>query len=103
MTKSRPVRVLASVAAGATAAAGGLAVIPGVPGWVAGVVALVGVVLTVAVGKYTEDNTTPAQDVAAMVSPHNEGAFVAGPASPLRDGVAVDVTANTQPQAPWAP
>lgn len=95
--KSRPVRILAAVAAGATAATGGLAVIPGVPSWVAGAVGLLGLVLTVAVGKYTEDQTVPHEDVAAMVSPTNPDQFVAGPASPVTTGRAVDVTANYGP------
>lgn len=96
-SKSRPVRVLAAVAAGATAATGGLAVIPGVPSWIPAAVGLLGLVLTVAVGKYTEDQVTPYQDVAAMVSPTTPGQLVAGPASPVTTGRAVDVTANYGP------
>lgn len=97
MTSSRPVRILAAVAAGATAATGGLAVIPGVPSWVPAVVGLVGLVLTVGLGKYTEDQVFPAQDVAASVSPTNPSQFIAGPASPVTTGRAVDVTANFGP------
>lgn len=61
-SRPRPVRVLAAVAAGATAATGGLALLPGVPAWIPGAVGLLGLVLTVAVGKYTEEQVTPLSD-----------------------------------------
>lgn len=79
VSESKPVRVLAAIAAGASAAAGGLPLIPGVPTWVGAAVGLLGVVLAVAVGKYTEGQVTPTENVAAQVLP--SGKVVAGDGS----------------------
>ena len=89
-SKSKPVRLLASVAAASTALAGGLPLIPGVPTWVGAAVGLLGLCLTVGIGKYTEDSVTPWVDVA--VKKTESGDMVAGPAAEQRTGAAVDVT-----------
>lgn len=57
--RPRPVRILAGVGAAATAVTGALALIPGVPGWLPPSFAVLGLGLTVFVGKYTEDQVTP--------------------------------------------
>lgn len=93
-SKSRPVRVLAGVAAGATAVTGGLGLVPGVPAWIPAVVGLLGLGLTVGLAKFTEDQVAPYEDVAAMKAPGQTDLFVAGPASPVETGKAVDVTAS---------
>lgn len=95
--ESKPVRVLAAVGAASTAVVGGLAAIPGVPGWVPAVVAVLGLGLTVGVGRFTEARTTPWEEVAARTSGVNPGEFVAGPASPVKTGAVVDVTADVGP------
>lgn len=89
ISKPRPVRILGAVAASATAAAGALAVIPGVPGWVAAAAAALGLILTAGITKYTEDTVTPWKDVAAKVTP--SGQVVAGPAADQRTGATVEV------------
>jgi hypothetical protein len=89
-SKSKPVRLLLAVAAGASTATGALAVIPGIPGWIPAMVGAIGLILSVAVGKYVEDSTTPWTDVAAKVIPTGE--TVAGPASNIRTGATVEVT-----------
>lgn len=61
-TRPRPVRILAGVGAAATAITGGLVLIPGVPEWMPPTAAVVGLGLTVFVGKYTEDQVTPLDD-----------------------------------------
>jgi len=90
VSKSKPIRLLLAVAAGSTALAGGLPLItPDDWDWTGPAIGLLGLVLTVAVGKYTEDNTTPWEDVAAKVTP--EGEVVAGPAAVQRTGSTVEV------------
>lgn len=97
-SKSKPVRVLLAVAAGATAATGALAVIPGVPSWVPAALGALGIILSVGVAKYTEDSVTPWSDVVAKKTP--DGDVVAGPASPLRTGATVEVTLPEPPADP---
>jgi hypothetical protein len=89
-SESKPVRLLGAVAAAAVAAPSALAVIPGVPSWVAAATGAVGLLLTIALAKYTGDTTTPWQDVVAKKTP--DGDVVAGPASPIRTGAAVEVS-----------
>lgn len=62
MSRPRPVRILAGVGAAATAVTGGLILIPGIPGWIPPTFAVLGLGLTVFVGKYTEDQVTPLTD-----------------------------------------
>jgi hypothetical protein len=90
VSKSKPVRLLLAVAAGASAATGALAVIPGVPSWIPAAVGAIGLVLSVAVGKYTEDQVTPWDSVVAKKT--DQGQVVAGPASEIRTGASVEVT-----------
>lgn len=59
MKTPRPVRILAGVGAAATAVTGGLTLIPGIPAWLPPSCGLVGLGLTVFVGKYTEGQVTP--------------------------------------------
>lgn len=87
----KPVRLLYSIAAGAAALTTVLASIDGVPRWVVAVVAGVGVVLTAGLGRYTETQTTPWQNVAALYVDQT-GNTVAGPASVVKTGSPVDVT-----------
>lgn len=90
VSKSKPVRMLLAVAAGATVLAGGLPLIPGVPGWVGAVVALIGLVISAAVAVYTEQSVTPWADVAVKATP--SGQLVAGPAAEnLPNGAGVKV------------
>lgn len=93
---SKPVRLLGAVAAAATAATGALAIIPGIPGWVAATCGALGLILTAALTKYTQDSTTPWSDVAAKVIPSGE--TVAGPASDIRTGATVEVKLPEDPK-----
>jgi hypothetical protein len=77
-SRSKPVLVLASIAAGATVLTGGLAVIDGVPSWLVATVALVGAVATAVGGVWTKGQVTPWADVAAKQTP--SGKIVFGPA-----------------------
>lgn len=88
-SESKPVRLLGAMAAAAVAAPSALAVIPGVPGWVAAAVGALGLLLTIALAKYTGDATTPWVDVAAKVTPAGE--VVAGPAAVQKTGTPVEV------------
>lgn len=87
---SRPVVVLASIVAGASALTGVLAAEPSVPRWV--LIALAGItaVGTAVGGVITQTKTAPWKDVAARVA--EDGTIVAGPASPVPTGHEVDVT-----------
>lgn len=87
VSESKPVRMLAAMAATAVAAPSALAVIPGVPGWVAAAVGAFGLLLTVGLAKFTEDSVTPWKDVVSKLTP--SGAVVAGPASLQPTGTAV--------------
>jgi hypothetical protein len=90
------VLVLAAIAAGSTAAAGGVTLIPGLPDWVAPSVALVGLVATAVAGVFTQGQVTPTSEVGARKLPSEPGepdVYVAGEAHPVRTGKVVDVTA----------
>jgi hypothetical protein len=91
-SQSKPVRLLLALAATAVAAPSALAVIPGVPGWIAAAVGAFGLLLTIALAKYTEDSVTPWADVAAKVTP--TGRVVAGPAADQPTGSTVVVTTD---------
>lgn len=89
-SRSKPVRVLGSVAAGSAALAGGLPMLtPDRYDWIGPAFGLLGIVLSVALTKWTEDQTTPWDDVAAKVTP--SGKVVAGPASSIPTGATVEV------------
>lgn len=64
VSESKPVRLLYAVSAVAVAAPSALAVIPGVPGWIAAAVGAFGLLLTIGLGRYTQDQVTPTEDVA---------------------------------------
>jgi hypothetical protein len=91
-SKSKPVRVLAAVAAGSTALAGGLPLLtPDRFDWIGPAVGLLGLVITAAMAVYTEQNVTPWEDVAVKATP--AGRLVAGPAAEnLPNGAQVQVT-----------
>lgn len=89
VSESKPVRVLYAVSAVAVAAPSALAVIPGVPGWIAATVGACGLLLTIGLGRYTQDQVTPTENVAARQLP--SGKVIAGPAAEQRDGTAVVV------------
>lgn len=97
-SESKPVRLLYAVSAVAVAAPSALAVIPGVPGWIAAAVGAFGLLLTVGLGRYTQDQVTPWKDVAAKVTP--SGNIVAGPASDITNGRSVEVVSNPSPPTP---
>lgn len=59
MKRPRPVRILYGIGAAASAVTGGLTLVPGIPAWIPPVTGLLGLGLTVFVGKYTEDQVTP--------------------------------------------
>ena len=92
---SRPVVVLASVVAGASALTGVLAAEPSVPRWVLIVLAGITAVGTAVGGVVTQTLTTPWKTVAARVD--ETGALVAGPASPVPTGQAVSVSGGETP------
>lgn len=89
VSESKPVRILYAVSAVAVAAPSALAVIPGVPGWIAAAVGALGLLLTVGLGRYTQDQVTPTENVAARQLP--SGKVVAGPAASQPDGTTVTV------------
>jgi hypothetical protein len=91
---SRPVLVLASIVAGASALTGVLAAEPSVPRWLLIVLAGVTTVGTAVGGVVTQTKTAPWKDVAARLT--EDGSVVAGPASPVPLGHEVDVT-RTEP------
>jgi hypothetical protein len=92
VSKSKPVRLLAAVAAGTTVLAGGLpALTPDRFDWIGAAVGLTGLVITAGLAVYTEGQVTPYEDVAAKRA--QDGQLVAGPASIVTTGAAVDVTA----------
>lgn len=96
-SKSKPVRLLASVAAGSTVLAGGLPLLtPAQYDWIGPAAGLLGLVITAGLAVYTEQSVTPNDAVAARALP--SGDVVAGDASPVKTGAPVDVTpvADTQ-------
>lgn len=97
VSETKPVRALAGVGAALLALVSGLAVIPGVPGWVPATVGAAGLAITAFLGKYTEDKTTPWQDVAAKTTP--TGKVIAGPAATQPTGTTVAVITDTTPAA----
>lgn len=91
-SKSKPVLILGSIAAGATALVGVLATVPDVPAWVTAVVAGVATVATAVGAVWATSQVTPSEDVAAKRA--QDGQLVAGPASVVTNGAAVEVTAR---------
>lgn len=91
-SKSKPVRLLAAIAAGSTALAGGLPLLtPDKFDWIGPAVGLLGVVITAGMAVYTEQSVTPWEDVAVKATP--TGKLVAGPAAEnLPNGAGVQVT-----------
>lgn len=91
---SKPVRALYAVAAGATAVSAGLPLLtPDRFDWIGPALGLLGVVITVAMGKYTEGTVTPWEDVAAKLTP--SGKVIAGPAAHQPTGSTVVVKTDT--------
>jgi hypothetical protein len=96
VSKSRPVRLLFAVAAGATVISTGLPVItPDQYDWIGAAVGLVALVITAGVTSYTEGRTVPFENVAARKVDDGPlaGQTVAGPAAPQPNNTPVDVTA----------
>ena len=95
---SKPVRTLYAVAAGATAVSAGLPMLtPDRFDWIGPALGLLGIVITVAMGKYTEGSVTPWEDVAAKQTP--SGRIIAGPAAHQPTGSAVvDKTDTVTPK-----
>jgi hypothetical protein len=89
VSESKPVRVLYAVAAGAGTLTTALVAIPQVPRWVPIVTGVLGAVLTVALGRYTQGIVTPDENVAARQLP--SGKVIAGPAASQPDGTSVKV------------
>jgi hypothetical protein len=91
VSKSKPVRMLAAVAAGSTALAGGLPLLtPDKFDWIGPSLGLLGLVITAAMAVYTEQSVTPWAEVAVKATP--TGKLVAGPAAEnLPNGVSVQV------------
>jgi hypothetical protein len=102
-SSSRPVLIMNSVLAGASVLVGGAAFAEVVPRPVVGICALVVASVTVGWGVYTQARVTPWQDVAARTSGVTPGEFIAGPASPVKTGAVVEVTADTGPGSPYTP
>jgi hypothetical protein len=96
VSRSKPVRLLFAVAAGATIVSTGLPVItPDRFDWIGAAVGLVALVITGAVTAYTEGQTVPFKNVAArkLDQGANAGQTVAGPAAVVPTNAPVDVTA----------
>lgn len=98
--RSKPVLILASSVAGASALLGVLAAVPA-PSWLLITLAGVTAVGSAVGGVITNQRTAPWEDVAALrVGPSGRGIesgpIIAGPASDVRTGAAVDIT----PRAP---
>lgn len=90
ISRSKPVRVLAGVAAGALAVAGGLPLLtPDRLDWIGPALGLLGIGIVAGLGKFTEDKVTPVENVAAQQLP--SGKVVAGPAASQPDGTSVRV------------
>lgn len=79
VSKSKPVEVLGWIASASTAVVGALALIDGVPSWVVGVVAAIGIVATKLLAYATTKQVTPWEDVVSKATP--DGRVVAGPAA----------------------
>jgi hypothetical protein len=90
VSRSKPVLILGSVAAGATALVGVLAAVDGVPAWVTATVAGISAVATAVGAVWTTGQVTPWPDVAAKRG--QDGGLVAGPATHIATGAAVEVT-----------
>jgi hypothetical protein len=90
-SKSKPVRLLFAVAGSATILAGGLPLLtPDRFDWIGPAVGLLGLVISGGVTIYTEQNTTPWEDVAVKATP--TGKLVAGPAAEnIPNGAGVQV------------
>lgn len=89
-SQSKPVRVLASVAASTLVVSNGLPLLtPDRFDWIGPAVGLVGLAITAGVTAWTEGKVTPTENVAARVLP--SGQVVAGEASPLPTGARVEV------------
>lgn len=102
VSKPRPVRLLLSIAASSTAVAGGLPLLtPDNLDWIGPACGLLGLVLTVAVGTYTEGQVVPVQNVAVQRNDET-GDLVAGPAAVLATGRVVEepVAAGPSPYSP---
>jgi hypothetical protein len=96
VSRSKPVRILFAVAAGATVVSTGLPVITPDPyDWIGAAVGLVALVITGAVTAYTEGQTVPFENVAARKVDEGPlaGQIVSGPASVVPNNAPVDVTA----------
>lgn len=98
-SKSKPVLILGSVAAGCTALVGVLATVPGVPAWVTATVAGVGAVATAVGAVWATGQVTPYDDVAAQRT--QDGGLIAGPATHIATGAAVEVTPSAEGN--WTP
>lgn len=95
VSRSKPVRILFAVAAGATIISTGLPVItPDQYDWVGAAVGLVALVITAGVTAYTEGQTVPFENVAARKVDEGPlaGQIVAGPAATQPNNTPVDVT-----------
>jgi hypothetical protein len=91
VSKSKPVRLLFAVAGSATILAGGLPLLtPDRFDWIGPAIGLFGLVISGGVTIYTEQNTTPWDEVAVKATP--TGKLVAGPAAEnLPNGAGVQV------------
>jgi hypothetical protein len=82
-SRSKPVRILSSIAAVCVAAVGVLGTMSSqgvqVPTWLMAGVGAVGILLPIAIGEYTKGQVTPWEDVVEKVTP--SGQVIAGPAS----------------------
>ena len=92
-SRSKPVLILGSISAASTAIVGVLATVQGVPAWVTAVVAGVGAVTTAVGAVWATSQVTPYEDVAAKRA--LDGGLVAGPATHIATGAAVEVTPAT--------
>ena len=97
-SESKPVRLLWSIAGGAAVLAGGLPTLtPDKYDWIGGAIGLAGLVIAGALGRWTQNQVTPWEDVAAKTTP--SGKVIAGPAASQPTGATVAVVDDTPPSS----
>lgn len=108
VSKSKPVRLLASVAAGSTALAGGLPLLtPDQYDWIGPAVGLLGLVITAGLAVWTEGNVVPVGNVAvrALDAPDPDTGGVQLVSEQGLPGIPNGAPVDVAPAAPtdWVP
>lgn len=100
VSESKPVRILAGVAAGSTAVAAGLPLLtPDRFDWIGPALGLLGIAIVAGLAKFTEDKVTPLENVAVRklaATPDRGVLLIAEQGMPgIPNGAEVDVTPAT--------